>query len=574
MLFVLALAAAVPAGEIHVDRSHPAASDGNAGTRERPLATVDAAAQRARAGDTVLVHAGTYRESVRLRFSGTAEAPIVFRAAEPGAVVISGTDEVEGWARVGTPGGGWGAAWPQRFSIGEDEDGRPIEHHPEDAPLWGRAEQVFVDGVRLKPVATLGELRAGDAVSEARLGPVVPAVGGRFGGVFHVHEAPRMLVIRLPDGAAPEGRRIEASTRDLLFGTTPWDGDGEGVRHVHVSGFIFRGAAGFPQRPAVWLHGRDNVVEDCAIEGNAGAGVKVDGTLRRCLIRDNGHIGGGATGDGATHESSVWIGNSWKPISRGWEAGGTKIVRSHGGAFRDCAFIGNGGPGLWLDIDVRDMRIERCVFERNELHGLFIEISRGITVEDCLARGNGRFADDWGVGGITVAESMDVTIRDSTLVGNRDGLAIREQGPRVLDTAGGDVPFTVRDLVVERTLARDNTGYQLALWWDNPGVGAHPSAEADEGKPRLDPDEAGLKLGGNRWVQGERGGGKLALWGVPWRAASAEIDSLDDLRQRGWETTPQGDEGVGWAEAPRDALDWARERLPAWMASRVADDGH
>ena len=54
--------------------------------------TISAAAVAARAGDTVLIHAGVYEETVRIRSSGDAGAPITFAAA-PGEVVwMDGSD--------------------------------------------------------------------------------------------------------------------------------------------------------------------------------------------------------------------------------------------------------------------------------------------------------------------------------------------------------------------------------------------------------------------------------------------------------------------------------------------------
>mgnify|MGYP003338914965 CR=1 FL=1 len=53
---------------------------------EKAWRTVTQAAQRAVAGDTVMIHAGTYEETVTVRNTGDAQAPVTFRAA-PGEVV-------------------------------------------------------------------------------------------------------------------------------------------------------------------------------------------------------------------------------------------------------------------------------------------------------------------------------------------------------------------------------------------------------------------------------------------------------------------------------------------------------
>ena len=65
-----------------VDRTHAGASDNNPGTAEQPFhTTIGRAMQALAAGDTVLIKAGVYRESVNVVASGTAEKPITIEAA-------------------------------------------------------------------------------------------------------------------------------------------------------------------------------------------------------------------------------------------------------------------------------------------------------------------------------------------------------------------------------------------------------------------------------------------------------------------------------------------------------------
>src|SRR5688500_8886051 len=74
--------------------------DANPGTAlDQPLKTIQEAAERARAGDTVLVRGGTYRETIKPARSGTADDPITFRPYNDEAVTVSGADPVTGWSR-------------------------------------------------------------------------------------------------------------------------------------------------------------------------------------------------------------------------------------------------------------------------------------------------------------------------------------------------------------------------------------------------------------------------------------------------------------------------------------------
>jgi parallel beta-helix repeat protein len=77
--------AASPARTLHVPGDFP---------------TIFAAADAARAGDTVLIHGGVYEETVRIRSSGDAGAPITFAAA-PGEIVwMDGSDRFRATAFI------------------------------------------------------------------------------------------------------------------------------------------------------------------------------------------------------------------------------------------------------------------------------------------------------------------------------------------------------------------------------------------------------------------------------------------------------------------------------------------
>ena len=75
--------------------------DRAAGTAAEPFRTISKAASLAMPGDTVKVHAGTYREWVSPANGGTAEHRIVYESAGDGEVVITGAEPVSDWTDVG-----------------------------------------------------------------------------------------------------------------------------------------------------------------------------------------------------------------------------------------------------------------------------------------------------------------------------------------------------------------------------------------------------------------------------------------------------------------------------------------
>lgn len=78
------------------------ASDDNPGTEARPLKTIQAAANVAQAGDTVLVKAGIYREEiVPPRGGDSPTKPIVYRAAPGEEVSVRGSERIITWTDRG-----------------------------------------------------------------------------------------------------------------------------------------------------------------------------------------------------------------------------------------------------------------------------------------------------------------------------------------------------------------------------------------------------------------------------------------------------------------------------------------
>ena len=86
------------ANELHV-APPPLGNDSNPGTLSQPFATIAHAELQTQAGDTVLLHEGVYRESVRFRRSGTPHAPIRYQpyhaGQSPAEVCISAFTIIE-----------------------------------------------------------------------------------------------------------------------------------------------------------------------------------------------------------------------------------------------------------------------------------------------------------------------------------------------------------------------------------------------------------------------------------------------------------------------------------------------
>ena len=81
------------AAEYHVSI---AGNDAQPGTSEQPFRTIQKAADIMVAGDTCIVHGGTYRETVCPKISGDEGKPIRFVAAKGETVLLDGTEPIKG----------------------------------------------------------------------------------------------------------------------------------------------------------------------------------------------------------------------------------------------------------------------------------------------------------------------------------------------------------------------------------------------------------------------------------------------------------------------------------------------
>ena len=205
----------------HVDRAQSDASDNNAGSAEKPLASIGKGVELALAANRrgeparVVVHAGIYREQVNLHGSPSAtDSPMVIEGAGDGATVISGADVWSGWTKTSSDvySHHWGFDW----GLTALPEGWDSVQSVQDNPLLRRREMVFVNGRLLRQVDSR------DAVAARR-------------GSFYVSEADNTIFVSPPPGATLESSRVEVSVRPQTFvvGTK---------NNVTLKGFTFRHA--------------------------------------------------------------------------------------------------------------------------------------------------------------------------------------------------------------------------------------------------------------------------------------------------------------------------------------------
>jgi parallel beta-helix repeat protein len=216
----------------------------------------------------------------------------------------------------------------------------------------------------------------------------------------------------------------------------------------HTTRFAFHGAAGNvtirglviehyapgAQMGAVKAgdHDRDDgtwgwVVERCEIRYNDGGGIRTGHRMQilHNHIHHNSQIGIVGVGDDILVEGNEIAYNNFEREYRyGWEAGGTKFVKTRRLVVRDNWSHHNWGPGLWTDIDNIDTLYEGNLVEDNADSGIFHEISYRATIRNNTVRRNGfDRVGDWAYGaGILIAHSPDVEVYGNTLEDNHNGI--------------------------------------------------------------------------------------------------------------------------------------------------------
>ncbi|NWK57561.1 right-handed parallel beta-helix repeat-containing protein [Verrucomicrobiaceae bacterium N1E253] len=133
-------------------------ADGNPGTKAAPFKTISKAAVVARAGDSVTVHAGIYRERVDpMRGGSSDDKRIVYQAAVGEEVVITGSEVIKDWKEVRD--GVWRVRLPNDFfgSFNPFADVIGGEWFIQKGHLR-HAGMVYLNGVWMDEAASLGQV--------------------------------------------------------------------------------------------------------------------------------------------------------------------------------------------------------------------------------------------------------------------------------------------------------------------------------------------------------------------------------------------------------------------------------
>jgi len=501
----------------YVDQAHAQASDENRGTQDRPLRTIDRAAQLLQPGERAVVAAGVYRERVRPARGGTGPERMISYEAAPGAkVILSGSRVVTSpwspsqWSPASSSARVWKTQLPKEFF----PEGNPFgERNLTDAQIdrsmpWAvstkgkppntlRRGLVFQSGRRLKQVARCDELRAA-------------------AGAYWVEEDGLTLHVRPQGDLDPRNVEFEVTTRDLIFAPAVF-----GLGYVRVKGFTIQHSGNCfprPQQGALsamrghhWIL-EDNAVRQCNVIGiDVGDQFDIAGPklaqggqhiVRRNLVTDCGI--GGIEGTGVEHtliEENLICRCGWQRAQFIWETGGIKVHLTLGTLIRRNVIQDTiDGPGIWMDWQNRNSRCTQNVVLRTTTAngGIFMEASQVPNLVDHNVvwgtRGNGIYqhdCDELVVAHNLVVQSSDAGVRMQVCQGRQVGgrLSTAKRN-KILNNilVGNGRPLAISD--AENTIdynvfGAGGTPFDLAAWQKQRGWDRHSAAA--EVEVRLNP---------------------------------------------------------------------------------------
>lgn len=440
-LFAFALSSApCHAVEYHVAQQHPAADDANPGTVEKPFKALAAGTtKRLKAGDTLFVHAGVYRETISLTGSTAANgkpgAHIRLMACPGESAEIKGSDLVTGWTKHKDVAAGGAIYVRENWTV--------------------NSQQVFCDGKPLTQIA--GFMGEGD-VQRFWKGRKGEGLADLEEGSFYYDREAKKLYLWLPAGDDPAAHAVEAQVRVagiLLSDLNYHDISGFKITHANLN--------------IGGTYGSYNTVDGCDVSYADFCGISLGGscnTLLNCKSNHNGNSGISTYYRGHRVVNCEVRFNNRRNWNASWHAGGMKNFSSDT-LISGCTAEGNlNSPGIWFDGSNAGVTIENSRCFRNTA-GIMYEIGERAIVRNNLCYENsGR--------GIYISNSAECSILFNLCYRNgMSGIAVigvERPGEADADPDTGFIP--ARNNVIWGNILMDNCHPSLALkgWAGRPEI--------------------------------------------------------------------------------------------------------
>ncbi|QRQ79991.1 right-handed parallel beta-helix repeat-containing protein [Glutamicibacter protophormiae] len=451
-------------------------SDSAGGSASAPLKTISKAIAKASSGQTIVVRAGTYHESVLIPDGKS----VVVRNYPGETVWLDGAETLTGFT---ASSGGYVTAWNLDFDASPTYTRGASDSTKEawgfvnaNYPMAANPEQVWISGERQTQVQNLAALKA---------------------GTFYVDKSANKLYL----GTNPNGKKVEASTliKAMSIRAAKTTVDGINVKRFSPS---------VPDMGAITAEKSGITLKNLSVQDSATTGINVsatNNTISNVKISGSGMLGMNAVyADGLQVQNLASNGNNTENFNSSPVSGGLKITRSRGVAVKDSQFTSNKGPGLWIDESVYDSKILNNDMLNNTGHGLSLEISAKSTVANNRIVGNGG-------NGIKLNNTNDVAIWNNTISGSNRVLNIVQDARRGANKsdAGHDprqsfpdntMPWIIKNITVKNNVF-SNTG------------GGNAIVAVEDYSKQFSAEDMKISLGSNIY---NRATGSSPQWSVVW----------------------------------------------------------
>jgi parallel beta-helix repeat protein len=358
----------------------PSGSDANPGSIDAPFLTIGHAVAAARPGATIVVRAGTYRESL-----GSITKRVTIQAYPHEQVWMKGSVPVDGFVASGSV---WvKEGWTDQLC----HTCFPRAAIDPSYPAAGLPDQVFVDDQPQTQVLSSQQL--------------VP-------GTFYVDTQHHELWL----GSDPTGHTVEATYYPIAM---QFNGAASGSQLLGIG--VSEYGPEFDYRvPAMVVANTTNLTfENDAFDWSASRGLSVlraGAVVERSSFLDNGANGLHAnTADGLLVMYNRFAYSNYQHFSTAPSAtasiAAVKITSSRNVVVKKNNVDDNNSTGVWLDINVYNATVVDNTVVRNAVMGIMYEISsRGLIAGNVVA--------DNGKDGIRISGSTNTEIWNNTLSGN------------------------------------------------------------------------------------------------------------------------------------------------------------
>ncbi len=243
-------------------------------------------------------------------------------------------------------------------------------------------------------------------------------------------------------GACTYRETVTINKRLTLRGPATIDGENTrtygivvGASDVVIDGLTITRTTNGAQDGAVRVRGADRFTiinahitraAGACISIAGGSGHLVDSTELAYCEQEGFHMT--ATSSSVFRDNDIHHNNPNRRFDTGWEAGAGKATVVNGLLFEGNTVRYNNGPGLWCDVDCRNVTFRGNRIHHNTESGIFFEISDGALIEDNVLWENGWGFPAWGWGaGIRISSSSNVEARRNVVAWNPDGIVVASQ---------------------------------------------------------------------------------------------------------------------------------------------------